>query len=250
MQCLILAGGLGTRVKTITGDKPKALLPIGPMTFIDVQLRWLKLLGLSDIVLCLGHNSEMIVEHLQSFEGHPEFPQMRFSFDGPTLLGTGGALRKASSMVSDHFLVTYGDTLLTLDLHEMIRSHLRDGRGVTLSILQNKNVGDRSNVAFHEGFLRYDKIKITPDMEYIDYGISAVRKDYFLKQTPMGAFDYSTFLTQASEAKQMTPFVVKCPFLEVGSISGYETFCSRLGALDFDLKALLSEQQRHLSPTI
>jgi len=88
MQCLILAGGLGTRMKTITGHRPKALLPIGRRAFIDWQLLWLKQLGITEIIMAIGHGGEEIRNHIEIQKENSEFPLVKYSFDGPELLGT------------------------------------------------------------------------------------------------------------------------------------------------------------------
>ncbi len=241
MQCLILAGGLGTRIKSIAGDTPKALIPIGPQTFIDWQLQWLKALGVTDVVMALGHGSEQIVEHIEKKQTASTYPQVNYSFDGPELLGTGGAVKNAQAKLSKDFIVTYGDTVVFLSVKKLIETHIQNGKSVTLTIIRNKNEGDKSNVIVRDGQIEiYDKFNLVPEMEFIDYGISVVNKKYFLENTPEGKFDYATFLTETSLKKDMTAFTAPKLFQEIGSIKGYEMFCNTLKNVDYDLSRLLS----------
>lgn len=242
MQCLILAGGLGTRIKTISGDKPKALIPIGTQTFIDWQLQWLKIIGVTDVVMALGYGGEQIVNHIEERQSSAKYPQVNYSFDGPVLLGTGGAIKNAQAKLSKDFLVTYGDTILFLDVKKLIVSHLESQKPVTLSILKNKDVGDKSNVIFKEGKPFYDKFNVVPEMEYIDYGMSVVNKKYFLENTPEGKFDYSTFLNESSKRGDMGAFVVTEWFQEIGSPKGYEGFCNTLQSFEYDLRKMAQEK--------
>jgi hypothetical protein len=89
MQCLILAGGLGTRMRGISGDLPKALLPLGEgarqTTFIDLQLKWLKRLGVTDVVLALGYRSDVIETHIEHHQTSKEYPQVNYAYDGDEL---------------------------------------------------------------------------------------------------------------------------------------------------------------------
>jgi MurNAc alpha-1-phosphate uridylyltransferase len=221
MQCLILAGGLGTRMQKIS-NTPKALLPIGSQTFIDWQLQWLKILGINQVVMAIGHGGELIEEHIRTKS--TLIPEVHFSHDGPTLLGTGGAIRHAANYLKDDFFVAYGDSFLFVNMHKLMSTHLKEHQPLTFSIMKNKNQGDTSNVSYQDGNLFYDKFNVTADMDYIDYGMSVLNKEYFLKKAPEGKFDLAQFINQACLDKKITPFVINEPFYEIGSPQGYETF--------------------------
>src|SRR5947207_12655387 len=89
----ILAGGLATRLRPLTEKIPKVLLPIAGKPFLAHQLELLQSQGLSRVVLCAGHFGEMIQRDFGDGQGHGV--KIEYSYDGPTLLGTGGALQKA-----------------------------------------------------------------------------------------------------------------------------------------------------------
>ncbi len=239
MQCLVLAGGLGTRMRSISSTLPKALLPMGPQTFIDWQLQWLKILGINHVVMALGHGGEEIRDHLETKQTSSTYPQVNYSFDGPSLLGTGGAIKNALYLLSPDFVVTYGDTILALDFKKMTESHLKSKKDFTLAILRNRDHGDKSNVEFADGkIIDYSKTKITPRMEFIDYGISIVNKSYFKKFATNEKFDYADFMTEAIRTHNTNPFVVEKMFQEIGSPEGYKTFEVELKRVDYDLKRL------------
>jgi N-acetyl-alpha-D-muramate 1-phosphate uridylyltransferase len=243
MQCLILAGGLGTRMREISGELPKALLPLGPQTFIDWQLQWLKLLGVTDVVLAIGHGGDAIRDHIEAKQTDSVYPQVNYSFDGPKLLGTGGAVKKAAPLLSKDFIVTYGDTFLSLRVRDLIKAHLDGGKPLTFGIIHNKNQGDKSNVVYRNSeIIKYDKVNRTAEMEYIDYGMSVFNKAYFLENTPDGAFDLADFMTSVCQKKLVTPFVADLMFQEVGSPEGYRTFATLLKENDYDLKAIAKQR--------
>jgi MurNAc alpha-1-phosphate uridylyltransferase len=242
MQCLILAGGLGTRMKTVTGERPKALLHIGDKTFIHWQLSWLKLLGVTKVILALGHGGEMITEHLEGEIKTSAFPKLEYQFDGEKLLGTGGAIKKAQSHLDKDFIVTYGDSFTFINLNDFKKSHEKSKQPLTLSIFKNEDQGDKSNVVFENGLLKkYSKKDLTHEMKYIDYGLSYINKDYFLKNTPDGTFDLADFISKTCETRSANAYVTKFIFQQVGSVEGYENFKRILEANDYDLKILAHE---------
>src|SRR3954464_7691451 len=89
----ILAGGLATRLRPVTEKIPKALIEVAGQPFLAHQLRLLSGAGLRKVVLCVGYRGEMIEE--QFGDGKEFGVEINYSFDGPELLGTGGALKKA-----------------------------------------------------------------------------------------------------------------------------------------------------------
>jgi MurNAc alpha-1-phosphate uridylyltransferase len=239
MQCLILAGGLGTRMKSIGGGAPKALLKAGDHTFINWQLQWLKFLCVNHVILALGHVSKIIEEHIEGHKKSLKFPEINYSYDGPKLLGTGGAIKKATDQLEKEFMVIYGDSFLFIDPQAFRNSYIDGGLPLTLSIFKNHDLGDRSNVIYKNGeLLKYDKTKKTEEMEYIDYGLSYINRDYFLKNTPKTPFDFSLFLSATVEKKMATAFVAKEMFQEIGSPEGYSRFLRLLEKNNFSLEKL------------
>src|SRR3954465_3152378 len=89
----ILAGGLATRLGPVTEKIPKALLSVAGQPFLAHQLQLLSKAGLRRVVVCVGHHGEMIEEEFGDGSGFGV--EVHYSFDGPELLGTGGALKKA-----------------------------------------------------------------------------------------------------------------------------------------------------------
>lgn len=114
--CVILAGGLGTRLRSVVGDVPKCLAPVGDRTFLDIQIRQLATAGIEEIVLSLGHLSEQVIAAVSaSAYGIPVRNVVE-----PELLGTGGAIGYALDALGlDEVLVANGDTYLDGNLSAM-----------------------------------------------------------------------------------------------------------------------------------
>src|SRR5271170_1674359 len=110
----ILAGGLATRLRPTTDTVPKALIQVAGEPFIVHQLRLLQRKGVQKVVLCVGHLGEQIERCIG--DGRQFGLQVAYSFDGKTLMGTGGALRRALPMLGQVFFVLYGDSYLDVAL--------------------------------------------------------------------------------------------------------------------------------------
>lgn len=246
MQCFILMGGMGTRVASLTQGRPKALLPIGEEPFLSLQLKWLKRLGVTDVVLLVGHGASEIFRFLKDKESNPELPRIRFCEDGETLQGTGGALRNALHLANEDFFVTYGDSFLPIDLHRFMAFHLERPENFSMSVFKNHDSGDRSNVeCLASGGIFYSKKTRTPAMHYIDYGLLALNRRAFADKAPReGAFDLADFLTNMSTSKDLSGFEVHTPFFEIGSVDGYQRFNKYMESIDFDLSRMQEDYSR------
>lgn len=112
MTAFVLAGGLGTRLRSSIGNLPKALAPVGGRPFIERVLEWLGRKGLRDVVLCAGYGADRLREVVG--DGEAQGVRVTWSVEEEPL-GTGGALRLAGSRVTGPSLVVNGDTLAPCD---------------------------------------------------------------------------------------------------------------------------------------
>src|SRR3954467_7785511 len=184
----ILAGGLATRLGTVTEKIPKALLSVSGQPFLAHQLQLLSKAGLRRVVLCVGHHGEMIEEEFG--DGSAFGLEVQYSFDGPELLGTGGALKKALPLLGKHFLVLYGDSYLPIDYAEPVRVFRASGRPGLMTVFGNEGRWDTSNVLFKEGIIeRYAKRDPSPEMRHIDYGLGILSAAAFSSWPEGMAFD-------------------------------------------------------------
>jgi NDP-sugar pyrophosphorylase family protein len=167
----ILAGGLGTRLGSTVRDTPKPLLEVAGEPFLIHQLRLLARHGAREVVLCVGYLGEQIEERI----GGERFGiRIGYSHDGPELIGTLGAVRRALPMLGSRFLVLYGDTYLRVDYLAATRAWEASDLPAMMTVLRNEGRWDASNVTFDgELVTTYDKRSPDPSMEWIDYGLGA-----------------------------------------------------------------------------
>ena len=215
----ILAGGLATRLKPITEKIPKLLVEVAGEPFFSHQIRLLKGAGLTHLVLCIGYLGEQVVERYG--DGSRWGVRIEYSFDGPKLLGTGGALIRALPMLGEAFYVLYGDSYLPIDYLAVGQSFIDSGKLGLMTVFENRERYDTSNVWFEGGAIRaYDKKDRLPTMRHIDYGLGVFRKaafDGFPRDEPVDLADVQKALLGRG---QLAGFEMKQRFYEVGSHSG------------------------------
>ena len=217
----LLAGGLATRLRPITEKIPKVLVSVAGKPFLEHQLALLRKQGLTRVVLCLGHLGEMVVD--QFGDGSAHGMQLEYSFDGPKLLGTGGALQQAMPKLSENFFVLYGDSYLTEPFLPVAEFFLRSGQLGLMTVFNNEGQYDTSNVVFGNGAIQlYDKKQRLPEMRHIDYGLSLFNQRAFDEWPSDQPFDLAAVMTRLVERRQMAGWEVKERFYEIGSHAGLE----------------------------
>jgi len=217
----ILAGGLATRLHPITTKVPKLLVEVAGEPFFSHQLRLLKKNGLRHIVLCVGHLGDMIVEHYG--DGSRWGVQIDYSFDGETLLGTGGALIRALPKLGDAFYVLYGDSYLPVDYQAVGRTLLDSSQLGLMTVFENHEAYDASNVWFESGRIRlYSKKDKPPQMGHIDYGLGVFRTAAFADYPRNAVVDLSAVQTELCLRGELAGFEVTERFYEIGSPVGFK----------------------------
>ena len=215
----ILAGGLATRLRPITETIPKALIEIAGEPFIFHQLRYLHKQGLTSVVLCIGYLGEMIQELVG--DGSHFGVQVSYSFDGPKLLGTGGAIKAAMPLLGNNFFIFYGDSFLPIDFKAVEKAYLSSNKLGLMTVLKNENQWDKSNVIYqNDSLIEYNKEEIKPNMNYIDYGLGILNSDVFHAYPVEESFDLSKVYNQLSLNKQLYGYEVFERFYEIGSHQG------------------------------
>lgn len=214
----ILAGGLATRLRPITEKIPKALLEVAGRPFIDWQLDYLRNQGVRRVVLCIGYHGEQIEARIGS--GKSFGLDVRYSPDGPRLLGTGGALRQALPLLGPAFFVLYGDSYLPIDFGEVQRAFEASGKPALMTVLANEDRWDRSNAVYAAGrVIEYDKKAPRPEMRHIDYGLGILTAET-LRAEAAEVFDLADTYHRLSRAGELAGFEASERFYEIGSHAG------------------------------
>ena len=222
----ILAGGLATRLGPLTQKTPKSLIPVAGEPFIAHQLRLLRRNGIQHVILCVGHMGEMIEQAIGN--GSAFGLNVEYSCDGPTLLGTAGAIRTALPKLGEKFFVMYGDSYLDCDYPAIEQGFSRSNKLGLMTVFLNDGQWDISNVEYANGrILAYSKKNRTPRMRYIDYGLGVFHAEAFARSQ---AKDLADLYSDLLDADELAAFEVHERFYEIGSPAGLkemESFLSQ-----------------------
>lgn len=225
----ILAGGLAWRLRPVTETVPKSLLEVNGEPFAVHQLRLLESKGIRRVVLCVGHLGEEIQRAIG--DGSALGVQVDYSFDGPVLLGTAGAIRNALPKLGESFFVMYGDSYLPCDYALIARSFESAGVLGMMTVFRNEGKWDTSNVEFEaEKILAYSKTNRTPRMRYIDYGLGVFSAEAFQSLPAGKVCDLAEIYADLLQRKQLAAFEVRERFHEIGSPAGLRETAEFLAA--------------------
>jgi N-acetyl-alpha-D-muramate 1-phosphate uridylyltransferase len=213
----ILAGGLATRLLPVTSQIPKSLVDVGGRPFAEHQIELLQRNGITDIVFLVGHLGEMVRDALG--DGARWGVTLRYVFDGPNPLGTGGSVAAALPHLGDRFFVLYGDSYLECDYAAIEQAFVASGKSGLMTICRNDNRWDRSNVLFTDGrIVSYNKDRQLDQMQHIDYGLGALSGGALTHDKP--PFDLASVYQRLLAHDDLAAFEVPGRFYEIGSHQG------------------------------
>ncbi len=232
MQAVILAGGLGSRLRPLTDSAPKAMLPVCGRPFLTYQLEYLAHHGIHDIVLCVGYLADVIEDYVG--DGRRFGVTIRYGREGDRLLGTAGAIKNVEHFLDDAFFVTYGDSYTVVEFEKIMDYFTNRDRLGLMVVFKNDDRWDRSNVVVDAEFVRvYDKQRLHPGMRYIDFGVSLFRRGAFRDVSEGVPADLNDVNQRLIAQQQLLAYETHDRFYEIGSVAGLrelETLL-RLGAI-------------------
>lgn len=228
---VLLAGGLATRLKPISEKIPKSMIDIAGKPFIEHQLELIKKNNISKVVICAGYLGDQIKEF--AGDGSAFGLEIKYSFDGEKLLGTGGAIKKALNMLEDSFFVMYGDSYLNTDFKVINEYFFSDKKAGLMTVYKNEGRWDKSNIEFRNGeIINYDKKVSDIKMQYIDYGLGILTKKSFDDFNNEVVFDLEDVYKNLLRKKELSGFEVKERFYEIGSVEGIKETEKYLSAIN------------------
>ena len=165
LPCIILCGGIGSRLGNVVNDIPKCLVEVNGKPFIYYQLKLLEYSGIRDVLLSIGHLSHMVKQYVNSYNTNLN---ITYSDDGKELIGTGGAVKKALSLIDTPAAVMYGDTFLDISFKEVFKK-FNETKDPLMVIYKNDKQFDTSNAYIKNDHLTYNKSQPHPDANYIEF---------------------------------------------------------------------------------
>jgi len=169
----------------------------------------------------VGFLGEMVRDVVK--DGHAYGLDVHYSFDGPALLGTAGALKRALPLLGRAFLTLYGDSYLLCDYAAVAEAFEESRKQALMTVFHNEGQWDTSNVVFENGeILAYNKKERTPRMKYIDYGLGAFTAKAFDRVPAEKAFDLADLYQAILADGELAGMEIKQRFYEIGSPAGLE----------------------------
>jgi len=220
-ECIILAGGLGTRLRSELPDAPKVLAPVAGHPFLYYVFQWLERNNVSRVILSLGYRSEDVISWCKSYDGSMEIV---YSIESEPL-GTGGAITKAMLEVrNEQVIIANGDTLFDVDLDLMERYHQNQKADVTIALKPMKHF-DRY------GLVRIDNDKKITGFEEKGYhekgmingGVYMLNKTCLNRLKLPDKFSFERdFLEKSFNQLNMFGFIQDTYFIDIGVPDDYK----------------------------
>jgi D-glycero-alpha-D-manno-heptose 1-phosphate guanylyltransferase len=221
MECIILAGGLGTRLQSVVQDVPKCMAPVNGKPFLHYLFDYAEQQGCSRVILSLGYKHEVVTEWLAT-------QQRAFAIDyviETEPLGTGGGIQLAMQKATEqHVIVLNGDTMFRVPLQLMMQFHLDKKAGTTIALKPMLNF-DRYglvNTDTDNRIIQFEEKKYQAE-GLINGGVYIIHKDSLASKTLPGKFSFEKDYFEAFvQEGDMYGFVSDGYFIDIGIPSDYE----------------------------
>lgn len=244
MQVVVLAGGLGTRMRPQTDHFPKSLLKVAGQPFLKYLLSYLEDQGATKITIVAGFKASLIKDFLLS---HQSSVPVEFLDEGNALRGTAGALRWVhdQGQLDKEFSLTWGDALLLINYNEVWKKFRQQKSECLMTVFKNDNNWGASNVVMEDGRITlYDK-KVNPkpaNMNFIDYGFLVFARSVVESWPAKTPLDLNEPLKTLSLEGRLAGLEVSQRFYEMGSPEGLADLENFLrsekgrGLFDFEIR--------------
>ena len=225
IQAVILAGGLGTRLRPLTYEIPKVLVPISGKPFLSYLILMLAENGIDDIVICAGHLGEQIVTSVG--DGGELGCKIRYSFE-KELLDTGGAIKNALSLLDDEFLVLNGDTYHPIDYKKLVEFWHNRKAGYDCLIVgyENKDLIVPNNIrADKAGTVEEYSKKELADGCCVDSGVQLFKKNVFNELPPNKriSLEKDVFVSIIRRGKMLS-YITGIRYYDIGTVERIKAF--------------------------
>jgi len=216
MTAIILAGGLGTRLRSIVKDLPKCMAPINGVPFLSYILKKLSLSGFKKVILAVGYLKESIIE---TYGTHFESIKIQYSVEEDPL-GTGGAIINALNLVKDdYFFVLNGDTYFDIDYKLMFNRK----SGFLLASKKMNDVSRYGNLIITNNIINSFGEKGSTGSGFINGGIYLIKKNFLKDFTLQNKFSFEKdFLEKNVKLGKFHTLSFDKLFIDIGIPSDFE----------------------------
>ncbi|MGC8905881.1 MAG: nucleotidyltransferase family protein [Desulfomonilaceae bacterium] len=222
IRAFILAGGLGTRLRSVVSDRPKPMAPVHGKPFLEILVQNLYGKGTDEVVLLTGYQSEWIEAHFRSWTK----PRVWVSREDIPL-GTGGAVKYAEHFATDPTLLVNGDTFFDVDMAALISQHREKGLAATLSLTEVPDASRYGSVLVDGNGLvvRFEEKARVEGPGLINAGVTLLSLEAIRNLPSDRAFSMENEVFPSLAAQgQMAGCVQKGAFFDIGTPESYRQF--------------------------
>ena len=223
MKAVIIAGGLGTRLRPLTNNTPKPMLPIGEKPILEHLVNWTKKGGIKSVILCVSY----LRESIEDYFGNGEKFGVKIEYAiSKKQLATAGQLKTAEKFIDDDFVCMYGDSIFNFSLRSMIKQHSIKKSFVTMSLNEHKTtlpygVIETSKKGKVVNWNEKPEIKANINMGC--YIMNPQVFNLIPKNKPYGMDDVIKKAMKKKEA--INSFITKKGFTDIGNTESYKQAC-------------------------
>lgn len=220
-QAVILAGGMGTRLKPFTDTNPKPMYPIEGKPFIEYLIRQVKDFGINKILLLLGYMPEKIKNYL----GDGSQYGLEIVYDvTPVEYDTGARILNAKDKIEDIFLLMYCDNYCPVSYEQLVRDFNKNDALLQVSVYKNADLYTKNNMRISaDGLVEvYDKKRVTENLQGVDIGYALVDKKVLELMPPVNDNFEKNVYPELVEQKRMYATVTEHRYYSVGSFERIE----------------------------
>jgi mannose-1-phosphate guanylyltransferase len=222
VKAVIIAGGLGTRLRPLTNNTPKPMLPIGEKPILEHLVNWTKRGGIKSVVLCVSYLKESIEDYFG--DGEKFGVKIEYAISKKQL-ATAGQLKTAEKFIEDDFVCMYGDSIFNFSLKSMIKQHSIKKSFVTMSLNEYKTnlpygVIETSKNGKVVNWNEKPEIKANVNMGC--YIMNPQIFNLIPKNKPYGMDDV---IKKAMKKKDVNSFITKKGFTDIGNKESYKQAC-------------------------
>jgi mannose-1-phosphate guanylyltransferase len=227
-QAVILAGGLGTRMRPMTETIPKPMIPVCGRPFLHHQLELLRRNGFRRVLLLVAYLGEQIEQHFG--DGASLGIKLNYSYE-PAPLGTGGAIRNARDKLEEIFLLLNGDTFLAVDYSALLADFRRHMPTATIVAYEGQRSDVVNNLAVApSGCVTAYQKRHPQGMTHLDAGAIVLDRKVLQDISPERTCSLEEeVFPRLIEQRRMRAWITREPFFDMGSAEGLKTLAARLG---------------------
>ena len=222
MKAVIIAGGLGTRLRPLTNKTPKPMLPIGEKPILEHLVNWTKKGGIKSVVLCVSYLKESIEDYFG--DGEKFGVKIEYAISKKQL-ATAGQLKTAEKFIDDDFVCMYGDSIFNFSLRSMIKQHSIKKPFVTMSLNEYKTtlpygVIETSKKGKVVNWNEKPEIKANVNM-----GCYIMNPQVFNLIPKNKSYGMDDVIKKAMKKKVVNSFITKKGFTDIGNTESYKQAC-------------------------